>query len=110
MSADIIQNAHSLTTGIGAGALCSGCMLFQLPCMSPPQVKFHAYEYHYKAVLPGLRIFEPQMMYSLVLGDNNKHTLMHDFWIFVRTNLATLIKVITLANSCYTLYYRPFHD
>ena len=30
------------------------------------------------------------MMYSLVLGDNNKCTLMHDFWIFVRTNLATL--------------------
>ena len=36
-------------------------------------------------------------MYSLVLGDNkgalgdnNKCTLMHDFWIFVRTNLATL--------------------
>ena len=38
-----------------------------------------------------LRIFEPQMMYSLVLGDNSKCTLIHDFWIFVRTNLATLL-------------------
>ena len=40
--------------------------------------------------IQNLRIFEPQMMYSLVLGDDNKCTLMHDFWIFVRTNLATL--------------------
>ena len=34
--------------------------------------------------------FEPQMMYSLVLGNNNNCTFKHDFWIFVRTNLATL--------------------
>ena len=40
--------------------------------------------------IQNLRIFEPQMMYSLVLGDNNKCTLEHDFWIFVRTNLAIL--------------------
>ena len=49
-------------------------------------------------VLPGLRIY-PEFtdhrwcIYSLVLGgnkgalgDNNKCTLMHGFWIFVRTN------------------------
>ena len=54
--------------------------------------------------IQNLRIFEPQMMYSLVLGDNKKCTFMHDFWIFVRTNLATL--VMCFPRNYYPLTYQ----
>ena len=35
-------------------------------------------------------------MHSLVLGDNNNCTFMHDFWIFVRPNMATLAIASTI--------------